>query len=422
MDKDKWIYLLIRSLSWPIGYMPWRLIRFIGRFFGLIAFYAMHSYRKRTLSNLALASDLKLSQKKLLSIAKRSFQNLAINCLEYPKLSRLKKNSTAIHCENPEIPLALNKAGKGPIFFCGHQANWEVLFLDGSSRMKGVAIGKPINNPFLYRWILSIRERFGGKIIDRRNAVKEGFKALKKGLFLGIVGDQGMPDSGYHFPFFGRRAWTSTAPALLSYRTGAPIIFASIKRTPNGYKIRYSDPLFPNTAAPMEQEVIRLMNATLSLLEQSIKETPDEWLWQHNRYKQQTMHNLYRRFRQDCICVIAENTDLLTTIKQIYPSAFLTLFLPQGISSTILADETIHYSNLEETLLPDFRFKLVFNFTDSPLIRKHYEKFGALEVLNLADLKKIAQEHLLPQHTLIDILQRALCRPNSIWKKEIHAS
>ncbi len=429
MDKEKWIYYLIRSITFPCSLMPYTSLHRLGKILGSIAFYFMRDYRKRALSNLALANDLALTKKQLIHYAKQSFQNLAINCLEYPKLARETDFSRVVQCENPESANEIYSQGKGIIFFCGHQSNWEVLFLDGTTRMNGIAIGKTIKNKRLYNWIVSIRQKNGGKIIAPRNAVKEGFRALKKGVFMGIVGDQGMPDSGYSFPFLGRRAWTSTAPALLAYKTQCPIIFAATRRVRGGYRIRYSDPIWPNISQPIDTEVVRIMDQALTLLQESIIRSPGEWLWQHNRWKQQTMHNLYKRFRHDCLCVILpeENFETLLphlhTLKFIYPLVFLFLLVPQRYRaiSLIEADEVIYYSELHQTLLDDLRFKLIFNFTSYTPIHDHYKRLSAFDVLDIPTLKALAAEHLLPHHDLSDILKRALCRPGSIWKNEEHA-
>lgn len=429
MDKEKWIYYLIRTVTYPCSLMPYSWLHRIGKGLGSIAFHFMREYRKRALSNLALANDLALNHRQLVHYAKKSFQNLAINCLEYPKLAREKDFSRVIQCENPEVADEIYKKGQGIIFFCGHQSNWEVLFLDGTTRMSGIAIGKSIKNKRLYNWILSMREKNGGKIVAPRNAVKEGLRALRKGTFIGIVGDQGMPDSGYSFPFLGRRAWTSTAPALLAYKTNCPIIFAATRRVRGGYRIRYFDPIWPDLTQPVEHEVIRMMDKTLTLLQESIKRSPGEWLWQHNRWKQQTTHNLYKRFRQDCICVILPEQGFdeilphLPALKLIYPLVFLFLLVPQKYRETPLidADEVIYYRTLDQTLLNDLRFKLIFNFTDYKPIHEHYERLSAFEVLDLTALKELAAQHLQPHHTLSDIFKRALCRPGTIWQKEENA-
>ncbi len=427
IKKEDWIYYLVRTFTWPIRYLPYTWIQRLGRCLGRIAFYCMTDYRKRSLSNLALANDLKISsEKELREIAKQSFENLAINVLEYPRFDRETKFSRAIRCENPETADALYREGKGIIFFCGHQANWEVLFLDGTCRMKGIAIGKAIKNRRLYRWILSIREKNGGRIIAPRNAVKEGLRALRKGIFMGIVGDQGMPDSGYSFPFLGRRAWTSTAPALLAYKTNSPIIVATTRRTREGYRILYSDPIWANQKEPSETEVVRMMNESLTCLQNSIKESPGDWLWQHNRWKQQTPQILYKRFRYDCICVILpDEPDAfekiqphLSTLKEIYASNFLFLLVPAAYKNRVLidVDEIVYYSNRKELKLRDYRFKLVYNFS-SYSIAKHYLSLSAFEVIDLPLLEELAQPHLTKEepYTLSDIMKRALCRPGTIW-------
>lgn len=418
LTKERLLYTLIRALTWPIRFMPYPLIRLLGRLLGRLAFRFMTDYRKRTLSNLALANDLNLaSEAALIETAKQSFENLAINVLEYPRFDAEKNFSRVIACENPEIADALYKQGQGIIFFCGHQSNWEALFLDGTRRMKGIAIGKSIKNSLLYRWILSIREKHGGRIIAPRNAVKEGLRALRQGIFIGIVGDQGMPDSGYSFPFLGRRAWTSTAPALLAYKTNSPIIVATTRRTKTGYRIRYSDPIWPNQEASADTEVIRMMDHSLTLLQDSIKEAPGEWLWQHNRWKQQTPQILYKPFRYDSICLILPEDPTaifphLQTFKEIYSTNFLFLFAPEAHKNIPLihADEVIYYKNRRDLLVRDYRFKLVFNFSSHD-IAAHYLSLSAFDVIDIAKLRTLAKSDTLP---LSNLLKRALCRPNTI--------
>jgi KDO2-lipid IV(A) lauroyltransferase len=357
--------------------------------------------RKRTLNNLSLASDLRLEGKALYCIAKQSLENLMITCLEYAKFASLNSIEGIIRCENPENAAALMQQGTPVIFFCGHQANWEVLFLEGTSRMPGVAIGRPIKNRILYQWLLSIREKFGGKMIAPQNAVREGLRALKKGAFLGIVGDQGMPDSGFCSSFLGKRAWTSPLPAILAYRTGSPIIVATTRRVEGKYLIHYSDPIWPNKTAPMEKEVERMMKEGLSLLEESIKREPGQWLWSHNRWKQQTPHKIKRAFRQESLCVILppekEAFDTynahLATLRAIYPLEFITCKVPEKFAEQCaLKDALIEtYTTLEDLLVPDFRFKLVFNFTPFLQLRAHYLKYTAFDVLDIAQLQRLAQ-------------------------------
>lgn len=422
MNKNKLSYYLIRIITFPLMYMPFQMIHKIGKVLGFIAYFVLTEYRKRTLSNLALATDLKLSNNEIKKIAIKSFQNLAITVLEYPKLYSTKDLSKIVKCENPNLANQLYSEKKGIIFFCAHQSNWEVLFLDGTSRMQGIAIGRPIKNKKLYKWIIKIRQKMGGRIITPKNALREGLKNLKKGIFMGIVGDQSMPDSSYYFPFFGRRAWTSTAPALLSYKTNCPIIVATTRRVNGGYRIHYSDPIWPNQKEPLELEVKRLMNSSLSILQKNIKQRPHEWLWQHNRWKQQTPKNIYKRFRHDCICIILpkKREDFekivkhLPCLKSIYHRDFIFLLCPKKYRDTPLieADNVIYYKTYKDTLLKDYRFKLVYNFTPFKKIKKHYLRLSAFEVITIKKLQNLALKKLdeNQMQDLSKVFEAAICR------------
>lgn len=417
MKKGLFSYLIIRSLTFPISFLPYPVLHRLGNILGKAAYYLVPKFRKRTLSNLALAKDLSLSEEQIIATAKESFGNLMITCLEYAKLSKEKDISKIATCENPECAAELMKEGKPVIFFCAHQANWEILFLEGTTRMPGVAIGRPIKNISLYEWVLSTRQKFGGKIIAPQNAIREGLRALKKGSFLGIVGDQGMPDSGFRSVFLGRPAWTSPMPAILSHRTGSPIIFAHTRRENHRYYIHYSDPIWPNLEEPMEKEIDRIMKKLLELLEESIKKHPGQWLWQHNRWKQQTLDKVKRPFRQEAICIIfpderfdfEEIRETLPIFREIYPHEFFTLLVPQRFASFIVfADaEVIAYEKPEELLLKDYRFKLVFDFHEQPEVQEHYLSLSTFEVLNRTRLAKLAERST--KTPLSILLKRALC-------------
>src|SRR5580700_1541355 len=295
---------LILIVTWPIRFLPYRAIHRFGAFLGTAVYHLSRKFRKRAWSNLALATSLQLCEKQIHQLAKASLQNLMITCLEYAKFSSEKEIHRVATCSNPDMADRLMKEKRPVIFFCGHQSNWEVLFLEGTRRMPGVAIGRPIKNSALYRWILSIRQKYGGTMIAPHNAIREGLRGLKKGAFLGIVGDQGMPDSGYCTPFLGRKAWTSPIAAIIAHRTGSPIMVATTRRKKGKYSIHYSDPIWPNPEAPMDQEVDRLMQAALGSLEKSIQEEPGQWLWSHNRWKQQTLDKIKKKFRFEAILII----------------------------------------------------------------------------------------------------------------------
>jgi KDO2-lipid IV(A) lauroyltransferase len=401
-------YLALRLFLFPFSLLSYSFLHILGEKMGTVAFYLLPKYRKRILSNLSLASDLILEEKDKKTLAKRVLGNLFIVCLEYGKLCREKNIKRLVTCVNPEKAQNLLQEHKGLIFFCGHQANWELFFLEGTSRMPGTAIGQSIQNTYLYNWILQIREKFGGKIILPSQAVKEGLRALKQERFLGIVGDQAMPGSGFCSPFLGRNAWTSSLPALLSYRSKKPIITAIMTRKGGKYLIQYSDPIFPNTENPSEKEIPLMMEQVLKPLEESIKKAPDQWLWSHNRWKQQKPGRLKKAYRQDAIAVLLPKDPVLwkslvkeiSLFKGLYPTELLSFFTPYPLLETIDA-EVFLYSDYNDLKIRDFRYKLLFNFTSQNDLNKHFLRLAVLKVVTLPFLQKKAKSSSTALHILL---------------------
>ena len=365
-------YLLFRIFTFPLAFLPYRVLHKLGRGLGWIIFHGYPKYRKRALSNLALAIDLNLSASEIKSLALQAIQSQSITTIEYPRLYREKNIHSIAICENPEVADQIMQSGKSVIFFCGHQANWEILFLEGTHRMagvtSGVAIGRPIKNKYLYAWVIRMREKFGGKIIEPKNAYREAMRALKQGKFVGIVGDQGMPDSGFLSPFLGRKAWTSPLPALLSKRSGCPIIVATIQRCKDKYHIHYSNPIWPDTENQMERVLITFQD--------SIKSKPQEWLWTHNKWKQQLPGILKKELRHDALAFIfgTDPTPYLDQIRLLYPHEHITIFAPQVVQAPF------EMKTIEELFHYDYRFKLLIDFTDNQNAQNHFYRLSALNI------------------------------------------
>jgi Kdo2-lipid IVA lauroyltransferase/acyltransferase len=402
-------YLALRSLLAPFSLLSYKRLHKLGDKMEGVLFSFLSNYRKRTLSNLSLAKDLALKEENLIPTAKKSLGNLLITCLEYSKLANEKNIQNVVTCVNPEKANEIMKLGKGLIFFCGHQANWELFFLEGTSRMPGVAIGQAVKNPYLYDFVLKVREQLGGKIVLPKGAVKEGIRALRQGKFLGIVGDQGMPEAGISSPFLGRNAFTSPLPALLSYKCDTPIITATMKRKEGKYFIHYSDPIFPDKTKPSEEEVPRLMKKSLNYLESSIKEEPSQWLWQHNRWKQQLLGKVKKKYRQDAIAILLPKDgwdtvkEGIKTIKEIYPTEFLMIFTPFPLNINI--EQTL-YQDYNDLKKQDYRFKLVFNLTGKKCLNKHFLSLSAIKVADLDSLSTEANKKITDP--LIDLLKGAI--------------
>lgn len=160
------IYYVFRILGLIISLLPYRILHGLGNVAGKCAYFVHRSFRKKALTNLAIAFGTSKGEKERRIIAQKSFQNLMITCLEFFRFKQSKGNLSEIVTlqDHPEIARLLDSK-QGVIFLSAHQANWEVPFLALTNRFSGIAIGRPIKNKRLYRWILSVREMNGGKIV-----------------------------------------------------------------------------------------------------------------------------------------------------------------------------------------------------------------------------------------------------------------
>lgn len=388
------VYCALRAFGFCIALLPYRAIHGLGRCAGTAAYYLHRSFRKKAMANLAIAFGSTKSEQELKGIARKSFQNLMITLLEFFRFKRSRKQLSEIVVlkENSEIASLLDHR-QGVVFLSAHQANWEAPFLALTERYRGVAIGRPIKNQWLYKWVLSIREMNGGKIVMPKNAIRAGIKALTRGEFLGIVGDQAYPESPYFFPLFGTRAWTASTPALLAYKTGCPLVAGTTERVDDRYIVEGSPPIWPNLSAPLKDEVPRMMDMAMRYLESSIAKRPEQWMWVHDRWKQQGIDHVKRKYRFGFVLIIlppdpSPFLKILPLFRAIYLRSFLTFFVPKGTAISLPDCEVHEYEREEDLFIRDWRFQLVLDFYHSPRLRRHFLKLGAFQALGLDRMKK----------------------------------
>ncbi|MCH9627083.1 MAG: Lipid A biosynthesis lauroyltransferase [Chlamydiales bacterium] len=391
-------YFFIRFFGFFIALLPHRALFAFGQFTGWLAFYLHRSFRKKALTNLAIAYGKTKSEKERKKLAIASFQNLLVTLLEFFYLKKSRLDQLITLEERSEIADLLKKK-QGVIFLSAHQANWEIPFLAVTARFPGIAIGRPIKNQRLYRWVLSVREMCGGKIVMTKSAIHQGMRALKRGEFLGIVGDQAFPSSPYSYPLFGTRAWTASSPALLAHKTGCPIVVGTTKRVGRRYEIKGSAPIWPNSKVSIKEDVPRMMDLAMERLETSIQECPEQWMWVHDRWKQQGVNHVKRIYRYGFILVVLPpkpNLEIIPVLRKIYPKSFLTFFTKKGCS--IPGEEVHPYEKEEDLFVRDWRYQLVLDFYDLPHLRKHYRKLGAFKAIHLPqEQEKIIQTLVKPE-------------------------
>jgi len=182
---------------------------------------------------------------------------------------------------------AAEGAGRGVIVLSAHFGNWEIVPAAlGATWGPMAAVGRPLDNPHVERWVQSLRTRFGNRSLAKRGAVREMFRVLAAGGRLGLLIDQRVrAEEALDVPFFGRPALTSPVVARLSLRTGAPVVPVAGYHEPGGrYRIVFDSPLWPE-GKDDEATTLAFTRRCLEASEAAIRRHPEQWLWLHRRWQ-----------------------------------------------------------------------------------------------------------------------------------------
>ena len=164
-------YCVLRTLVAFVSLFPveanLKTAAFLGR--QLWKFY--HRGRLRALENLR-ASFPEKSEQELVQIGRRSFEQIVMLVMDVLYTPRLVKRhnwreySSYKHIERIKWMM---QEGRGLLLVTGHYGNFEIVgYLMGLFGFNVYSVARPLDNPFINKYLYSVRERAGQKIIDKK--------------------------------------------------------------------------------------------------------------------------------------------------------------------------------------------------------------------------------------------------------------
>ena len=245
--------------------------------------------RRIALANLARAyPELPVAERRRL--ARRSCQHLGMTLVELPRLltAPLPETLARIRLEGIEhLHAAMREHGRA-LLLTAHLGNWEVLCAAHRLTEYGLSVVvRPLDAPWLDAVAGRLRRRTGVDVIDKRGALRPVLEALRRGRMVGILLDQNAARrEGVFVEFFGHPASTSRSLALLAVRTGAPVVPIFARRVSGtGHTVVIRPALPPPGANDPEAAVVELTARCTAEIERAIRETPEQWLWSHDRWR-----------------------------------------------------------------------------------------------------------------------------------------
>jgi Kdo2-lipid IVA lauroyltransferase/acyltransferase len=284
---------IITTLLRGLGVIAYRLsVRGrtqMGRFAGNVLRRLSKRRWELTLDNLRSAFP-ECSEAWYRNIARESYRNLGITLIELLTFPYLTPNEVRqmITLTELDIVEAAHNAGRGILFVSGHFGNWELLAFAFPlyTNIPTSVIVAAQSNPFAEKYLQWYRSRTGNQMILMDKAARTIVQRVRAGEAIALLADQAATsDRDVFVPFFGRLASTYEAPAAICLKFDVPMFVVFAERGEDGRYTAKFRQIPHDDLASTRDGITELTRRHVAALEETIRQRPELWSWQHRRWK-----------------------------------------------------------------------------------------------------------------------------------------
>ena len=292
---DYFRFLLYKFFKFIILLLP----KFLAKFFLDIVVSLLYSiskrHREKAKANIDLVYKDTIAESRKFEIIKGSYRNLIYNVYEFieNQTLTLKEFETKITVENEKYILDAIKDERKIILITAHYGNWEYgnTFIP-LKYAPTTMVGRPLNNIYLNKELDKTRTKNNNEMLTKSEAGRGLVKALKNHRMLGLVIDQ-HNSSGIPVDFLGHKVKQTDSSSRLAIKFDALIIPVFFTLTSFGkYKAKFYEPL-ESKDFEGDTQIEDLTQAQADIMSSHILANPDQWLWQHKRFKKYH-NNIYK--------------------------------------------------------------------------------------------------------------------------------
>lgn len=262
---------------------------------GKIAYACLPLRQNIVLSNLQLAFGDRLTEAEIRNLARAFYSHFLCSIREFftQALIPPARRARMIRIENPTIIFKALEGGHGLILFGGHTGNWSVsltaAILQYPDLRNRISI---LVRPFRPAWVRRIfwarLRRAGIQILEKRRSMNLILQRLAANQVVGFVMDQhASPGEAVRATFFGRPAWTFRSLAAIARRSGAVVVPVAVWREDGHHVFRLEQPLAPIVTDDVKADVHANTQLYNDALERIIRHHPEQWIWNHRRWKEE---------------------------------------------------------------------------------------------------------------------------------------
>ena len=198
--------------------------------------------------------------------------------------------------ENVELVEELAHKNKGVFFMLGHLGNWEWIADIGKrytdTSIKEYNVYRQQKSPSADQAMLALRlKRGGGGCIEKKQLLRQlvAMRHADHLITIGLISDQKPSPRNAHVwtTFLNQETAFLDGGEVLARKFGYAVTYVHVESPKRGYYRARFEVITDNPAATNPTEITL---AYARLLEQNILESPELWLWTHNRWKWSRMN------------------------------------------------------------------------------------------------------------------------------------
>lgn len=281
---------MLDFVSWSLSRLSETAVQRLADWMGGFWWHVLRYRRRVILTNLSTAfpdSDPRARA----TLGRKATAHLARALLEFLRIPYYASRNFEgrVRFDGMENFERAKSEGKGVLCLSGHLGSFELAVAAVASRAKPVwLVVKPFPRA-VDRFVTRVRTMSGLGVIPARRSIRGIIEALRRNEAVVFVLDQNATRSiGIFVDFFGRPACTFSALANLALRTRAPVIAATPYRDPDGTHVLRVLPAIPLEEKASEEETIAHMTQVYTrVIENAIREHPEQWFWTHKRWRTQ---------------------------------------------------------------------------------------------------------------------------------------
>jgi KDO2-lipid IV(A) lauroyltransferase len=283
-------FVLVWAAVKLLSLTPRSVARSIGAFIGRLALLLTPRLAGVGDLNLRLAFPEKSAAERQ-QILRKLYRNLGWLLAEFCQMPRYTPETTRrfIRYEGLEHYLAARDEGKGVLILTGHLGAWELSSFYHSLMGYPMSIViRRLDNPLVDSLVNHIRCLHGNQVLHKDDFARGLLASMRRGETVGILMDTNMtPPQGSFVDFFGQSACTGSGLARIAMKTGARVLpgFLLWEEATQQYVLRFGAPLCVATSPDVEADAIANTALFTKVIEDYVRQYPDQWLWVHRRWK-----------------------------------------------------------------------------------------------------------------------------------------